>query len=73
MNLFLTGATGFLGRYVLRELLVRGHRVWALFRDIQRRDRTVAFLQSHGLSGKPDTLQGRLETAMKEESHARAL
>ena len=57
MNIFLTGATGFLGRYLLRELLARGHRVWALFRDIQRRDRTVAFLYNHGLSRVLDTLQ----------------
>lgn len=31
----LTGATGFLGQYVLRDLLVRGHRIVALLRGSQ--------------------------------------
>lgn len=57
MNLFLTGATGFLGQYVLRELLGRGHRVWALFRDNSRRDRTLAFLQNNGSFFKTEALQ----------------
>jgi len=29
MNVLLTGGTGFLGEYLLVELLDRGHRVWA--------------------------------------------
>jgi nucleoside-diphosphate-sugar epimerase len=48
-SIFLTGATGFLGRYLLRELLAAGHRVTVLARDArgqparERVDEMVAF------------------------------
>jgi len=48
MNLFLTGATGFLGQYILAELLSRRHKVWALYRDEEKRCRTVKFVESVG-------------------------
>src|SRR5215472_8934568 len=32
-GIFLTGATGLLGRYLLRDLLASGHRVGVLVRD----------------------------------------
>jgi nucleoside-diphosphate-sugar epimerase len=35
MNVLVTGATGFLGRYVVAEALRRGHRVYALVRPAQ--------------------------------------
>lgn len=36
MKVFLTGATGFVGRYMLRRLLAEGHAVRALVRDPQK-------------------------------------
>jgi uncharacterized protein YbjT (DUF2867 family) len=36
MKIFLTGATGFVGRYMLRRLLAEGHSVRALVRDPQK-------------------------------------
>jgi uncharacterized protein (TIGR01777 family) len=36
MKILLTGATGFLGQYVARELLVRGHQLVILSRDAER-------------------------------------
>jgi len=36
-TIFLTGATGLLGRYLLRDLLASGHRVGVLVRDGQQR------------------------------------
>jgi len=44
MRVFLTGATGFLGEYLLRELLLRGHSVWCLYRQPGKRLDTVRFL-----------------------------
>lgn len=38
MNIFLTGATGFIGKYTARRLLSAGHRVRALVRDPRRLD-----------------------------------
>ena len=38
MKVFLTGATGFVGRYMLRRLLAEGHAVRALVRDPQKAD-----------------------------------
>ena len=46
MNVFLTGATGFLGQYLLAELIERGHTVWALYRNESKRRDTEGFLGS---------------------------
>src|ERR1700758_1427355 len=34
-TIFLTGASGFLGGHLLRELLAAGHEVWALSRQVE--------------------------------------
>ncbi len=44
MNVFLTGGTGFLGQYLLAELLERGHSVCALYRDESKKEDTSRFL-----------------------------
>jgi hypothetical protein len=49
MKIFLTGATGFLGEYLLTRLLDRGHHVWCLYRNEARRLDTIDFLGSFGL------------------------
>jgi nucleoside-diphosphate-sugar epimerase len=49
MNLFLTGATGFLGEYLLFHLLKRNHTVWALYRKASKRKEAEQFLFSLGL------------------------
>ena len=49
MRVFLTGATGFLGEYLLQELLQRGHSVWCLYRQPAKRWDTVRFLSGSGL------------------------
>ena len=36
MKVFLTGATGFVGRHMLERLLAEGHAVRALVRDPQK-------------------------------------
>src|SRR5262249_11196589 len=41
MRVFLTGATGFVGRNVLKRLLEEGHTVRALVRDPQKAGRLV--------------------------------
>src|SRR6478752_3936921 len=41
MRVLVTGATGFIGRFVVERLLVAGHEVRALVRD---RERAVALL-----------------------------
>jgi nucleoside-diphosphate-sugar epimerase len=57
MNLFLTGATGFLGEYLLAQLLKRGHRVWALYRNESKRTKTDEFLTGVGLDHGSPQLQ----------------
>lgn len=49
MKVLLTGGTGFLGEYLLAELLEKGHTVWALYRSESRRLDTIHFLGSLGL------------------------
>ena len=49
MRVLLTGGTGFLGEYLLAELLEREHAVWALYRSEPRRLETIRFLGSLGL------------------------
>ena len=49
MQIFLTGSTGFLGEYLLRELLERGHSVWCLYRSPAKRLDTVRFLSGFAL------------------------
>ena len=49
MKVLLTGGTGFLGEYLLAELLERGHSVWALYRSESRRLDTIRYLSSMDL------------------------
>jgi len=56
MKVFLTGATGFLGEYLLAELLERGHSVRALYRKDRRRLDTVRFLSGRGLPRSTEAL-----------------
>ncbi len=56
MKVLLTGGTGFLGEYLLAELLERGHMVWALYRNESRRLDTIRFLGSLGLPRNADSL-----------------
>ena len=49
MKVLLTGGTGFLGEYLLAELLERGHSVWALYRSESRKLDTIHYLSSMGL------------------------
>lgn len=57
MNVFVTGATGFLGEYLLAQLLERGHEVWALYRKESKRIKTGRFLSDLGLNPGPPQLQ----------------
>lgn len=41
MNIIISGATGFIGHALVRELLRRGHRVTALSRDVQSARRSL--------------------------------
>lgn len=67
-GILLTGATGLLGRYVLRDLLAAGHRVGVLVRDghgqsaVERLDELIAFAdESLGRQlPRPVLLQGDL-------------
>lgn len=54
--MLLTGGTGFLGEYLVAELLQRGHSVWALYRSEARRLDTVRFLCQQGLIWKAQSL-----------------
>jgi nucleoside-diphosphate-sugar epimerase len=56
MTVLLTGATGFLGEYLLAELLERGHSVWCLYRSEPRKLDTIRFLSSIGLPRSADRL-----------------
>lgn len=56
MKVFLTGGTGFLGEYLLAELLDRGHTVWALYRNESRKLDTLRFLGSRNLPRSADSL-----------------
>ena len=63
MHVFLTGATGFVGSYVLRSLIEAGHRVRCLVRSP---DDTLAAMgeavaQVEGDITKPETLRGAME------------
>ncbi|MGD9124530.1 MAG: SDR family oxidoreductase [Desulfarculaceae bacterium] len=49
MKVFLTGGTGFLGQYLLAELLRRGHEVFSLYRSEEKRLAAEAFLEGTGL------------------------
>ena len=67
MNVFVTGATGFVGTYVIRALLERGHTVRALVRPgsegrLDARD-DAGVTPVPGDVGKPDTLNGALDGA----------
>jgi nucleoside-diphosphate-sugar epimerase len=56
MKVLLTGGTGFLGEYLLAELLERGHSVWALYRNESRKLDTIRFLGSLGLPRSAESL-----------------
>ena len=56
MKVLLTGGTGFLGEYLLAELLERGHTVWALYRSESRQMDTIRFLGKLGLPHNADSL-----------------
>jgi nucleoside-diphosphate-sugar epimerase len=57
MKILLTGATGFLGEYLLSELLDRGHCVRALYRNEYKKLDTLRFLGGMGLPRRADDLQ----------------
>lgn len=57
MNVLLTGGTGFLGEYLLVELLDRGHSVWAHYRSESRKMDTIRFLSSLGLPRSAGSLK----------------
>ncbi len=63
LRVLLTGGTGFLGEYLLAELLERGHVVWALYRSEPRKLDTIRFLSSLGLphsAGSLNWFQGEV-------------
>lgn len=57
MKVLLTGGTGFLGEYLLAELLERGHSVWSLYRSESRKLDTIRFLGSLGLPRSADSIR----------------
>ena len=67
MKVLVTGATGYVGTYVVRALLARGHTVRALVRpgsDDKLDARGAAgVVVAHGDVGQPDTLNGALDGA----------
>ena len=61
MNIFLTGATGYLGQEVLKALLSRNHRIGALVRSPQRASNLPAGVTSvQGTIENPDSYRGML-------------
>ena len=56
MRVLLTGGTGFLGEFLLADLLERGHSVWALYRSESRKLDTIRFLSSLGLPHSAESL-----------------
>ncbi|HTY24084.1 MAG TPA: SDR family oxidoreductase [Desulfomonilaceae bacterium] len=56
MKVLLTGSTGFLGEYLLAELLDRGHSVWCLYRSEHKKLDTIRFLSSLGLPRSAESL-----------------
>jgi long-chain acyl-CoA synthetase len=56
MKVLLTGGTGFLGEYLLAELLERGHSVWSLYRSESRKLDTIRFLSSLNLPRSAESL-----------------
>jgi nucleoside-diphosphate-sugar epimerase len=61
-TLFMTGATGFLGHYILRDLLRDGHRIVALVRAPRERGegRLAGMLERAGLQVEEPLRDGRL-------------
>lgn len=57
MNVLLTGGTGFLGEYLLAELLERGHSVYAMYRSEPRKLDTIRFLSGLGLPHSSESLR----------------
>lgn len=57
MKVLLTGGTGFLGEYLLAELLDRGHTVWSLYRSESRKLDTIRFLSRLGLPRSASSLR----------------
>ena len=49
MRVLLTGSTGFLGEYLLAELLEHGHSVWCMYRSEHKKLDTIRFLSTLGL------------------------
>jgi L-aminoadipate-semialdehyde dehydrogenase len=63
-NIFLTGATGFLGSYLLKILLVNGHKVYALARSKKNtsgENRVLNLLKFWDLDIKDEVVRKNLE------------
>ena len=69
MKIFLTGATGFIGRYVTQALLDAGHHVSALV----RREEDAADLRLKGVVSVRGDLQSSLELIGQQASNADAV
>ena len=53
--IFLTGATGFIGSYILKELVSQGHHVRAL-----RRERPIPFYLPKEIADKVEWVSGNI-------------